>query len=136
MKNDIISIYEEYYRLYIDMKMAAEDQLKGLNQDDMNGFSKAAGRRDEIQERISTLDERTGGAAAVQNEDQRVREARQAIKNVIQQILDMDRRMVEMAAEKRDIAARDMDRLKRGRKGVRGYGKSAPSRPKFVDQQS
>lgn len=136
MANDIINIYKECIKSYRELKLAAEDQLKGLEQEDMIGFSKAADRRDEIQERLSTLDERTGEAAAAQNEDQRVREVRQEIKNVIQQILEVDRRMVEMAAEKRDSAARDMDRLKRGRKGVRGYGKAAPSRPKFVDQQS
>lgn len=122
-------------QLYRELKQAAEDQLQGLEQEDMTAFSEATDRRDMIQERISKLDGRVGSAAAGRNEDQRALQAREEVRYVIQQTMEVDRRMVEMATEKRDAAAQDLDRLKAGRKGVRRYGETAPGLPRFVDRQ-
>lgn len=135
MNSHIEGLLEEGIQLYRRLKKAAEDQFKSLEQDDMGGFSEASGRRDMIRERISKLDGRMGRASKVRNEDQRMREALKETESVIQQILDLDRRMVEMASEKRDKATLDLERLKTGRKGVRGYGKAGSRSPKFVDQQ-
>ncbi len=135
MAANIEEALEERLRLFTELKQAAEEQLKSLEQDDTARFSEAADRRDNIQERILKLDERIDGSGKVKNGDQRFFDAREEIKVLINKTLELDSRMVEIAAEKRDAAARDLDRMKKGREGVRGYGKPAPGRPKFVDKQ-
>lgn len=128
-------IEEELVQLYKDLKQAADDQLQSLAQDEMTTFREAADRRDRIQEKITRLTRRISVRTNMENDNKKFSELREEIRAMIQKTMEVDRRMIKIAGEKRDESSIELDRLKAGRKGIREYEKPAPGRPKFVDRQ-
>ena len=139
MGTDIRALLREELGLYRALKQAAGEQLERIEAGDASGFVEAADRRDRIQESISRLDARIGSAlrsfprAAGAGE---TRAFRESMRTVVGEIQALDRRASELAARKRDEASGSLERLRRGRKGVWGYGGSpAPRTPRFIDQK-
>ncbi len=128
-------IEEELVQLYKELKQAADDQLQSLEQDELTTFREAADRRDRIQEKITRLNRRISVRTNMEDDNKKFSELREEIRAMIQKTMEVDRRMITMAGEKRDESFIELDRLKAGRKGIREYEKPAPGRPKFVDRQ-
>lgn len=135
MAAGIYKSLEEYLSLYKSLINATEEQLKSLENDNMKAFGEAFEIRQLIQEKIEIagdLDElnmeeikNNKGMLKILEE---IAESAQKVKNI-------DKLMLEMVSEKRETIARELDRLKAGRKGVKGYGKAEAPLPKFVDRE-
>ena len=139
MGTDIRTLLREELGLYRALKQTAGEQLERIEAGDVSGFVEAADRRDRIQESISRLDARIGSALRSFPRAAGARETRtfrESMKTVVGEIQALDRRASELAARKRDEASGRLERLRRGRKGVRGYGgSSVPRHPRFIDQK-
>lgn len=139
METPILSLLQEQTALYQRLKQLAGEQLSKIEEDDLPGFAEATDLRNSIQENISSLDSRVGsliGSSPGTGKAPRVKEMRESIQTAAQEILALDQKTTALIREKRDQAARSLEHLKEGRRGVRGYGGSSPSpQPRFIDQE-
>ncbi len=130
--------WREDLGLYEDLRRAAERQLERIEAGDMEGFQDASNLREGVQARISALEARigrTGPRGAISGKSDGFQEIRDRIRAVALEIQETDRRSLSVVKARQDRVAQGLDQLKKGRKGVRGYGRKGPRPPKFVDQQ-
>ncbi len=139
METPVLSLLQEQRALYQRLKQVAGEQLSKIEEDDLPGFAEATDLRNSIQETISSLDSRVGRllrSSPGSGKAPRVKEVREAIQASAQEIPALDQRTTALIREKRDQAARNLEHLREGRRGVRGYGGSSPPpHPRFIDQE-
>ncbi len=139
MVDSIRSLLQEKTALYRRLAQLAGEQLRRIEADDLRAFEEAATLRNGLQEHIASLDERMERLLRSRPVPERERwadAARRALEPMAREIQALDRRAMEQSREKRDIAARSLQHLRQGRRGVQGYG-GAPRAlpPRFIDQK-
>jgi hypothetical protein len=138
MKEDLLNRLREDLELYGSLHDAANEQLTRLKEDDSKGFRSAASKRASIQRRISQLNDSIAGAFK-KNPSlislPEVHDSKGEIEKILQRIIEIDLEAANLAVKMRDEAAKELNRLKKGRDGVRGYARQSKSGPRFIDRQ-
>ena len=109
-----------------------------LQEDDAKGFRSAAGKRASIQRRISRLDDNIKKALKKNSSLvslPQVRDSKEGIEKIVKEIFEIDLQAVSLAGKIRDESAVELNRLKKGRDGVKGYISHPKSGPRFIDQK-
>ena len=138
MPTELMESLGEQLAGYEELARIAGEQLARILEEDTQGFDRAAARREGLQKRIAACEERIGRvlqsspglAARVE-----VLDVRKKIKRLASDIRKTDGQAFARVEEMRDEAARRLDRFKRGRKGLKGYGRGSRSAPRFVDRK-
>ena len=138
MKTDLIEWLKENLELYDRLYDAADEQLTRLKENDTKGFRSAAGKRASIQRRISQLDDNIDGAfkkhpSLISLSE--VRDSKAEIEKILQGVIEIDLEAANLAVKMRDEAAVELNRLKKGRDGVKGYARHSKSCPRFIDRK-
>ncbi len=102
----------------------AEDFLVAAEDADVAAMDRIMAHRNRLLGRIRTPDE--GGSGRSQDEDTRRRE-------LLETILDLDRRAGKLLTDHRDDAGRELARLEGGRRGLGGYRHGPARHAKWID---
>jgi len=135
MPKELMQNLKEQLEGYEELARAAEEQLDRILQGDIQGFDRAAARREVLQKRIAVCEERIRSVLQDSPNPSVPLEMRQEIERVALEIQKLDGEALVKVKEMRDEAARRLDRFKRGCEGLKGYGRRPRLAPRFVDRK-
>jgi oligoendopeptidase F len=132
---NIIEILEIKKNNFKKLKTLADQQEKLLNEDRMQNYIELSAERDLFKNEIDSDDKKYRNL--IEKADRKEREMavsiNMEISEVIESILDVDKRIEQLVREKRKEVLDEIKGLKKGRTAVNGYGhKKAHSQPRFI----
>ena len=123
--------------LFDEMKKLAIRQEKCVSQDQMAEFLNLSNRRESLRREISKNNDQYGpivekGSPRGEKSDDTLN---REIRDVIQSIQEVDRRVEKFILERRNSLMHQARRLRRGKKAVKGYGKKGVKTSKFLNKK-
>ncbi len=132
---DTIDILEIKKNNLQKMKTLADRQEQLVCNDQMKEFLVLAGKRERIRREIDSDQKKYKHLfdKAAKKERDMAEGMNQEISEIINSIMEVDKKVEQMVAEKKDVLLGEIKGLKKGRTAVKGYGqKKGPAEARFI----
>ncbi|MGD9159931.1 MAG: hypothetical protein PVG39_16060 [Desulfobacteraceae bacterium] len=132
---NIIELLESKKNNFLKIKTLADQQEKFLCDDLMQDYLRLFEKRDHVKNEIDSDDKkyRYVFKEAGRKEREMAMSVNREISEVIESIMDVDKRIEQLISEKKKDVLDEIKGLKKGKTAVKGYGnKKAQAQPRFI----
>ena len=132
---NIIELLEIKKNNFDKIKSLAEEQEKLINDDLMQDYLQLMAKRERLKNGIDSDDKkyRFVFEQADRKEREMAKSINRDISEVIESIMDIDKRIEKLVSEKKKEVLDEIKGLKKGRTAVKGYGqKKGQVQPRFI----
>lgn len=132
---NIIELLESKKNNFIKIKTLADQQEKFLCDDLMQDYLRLFEKRDHIKNEIDSDNKKYKYALKEANRKERemAMSINREISEVIESIMDVDKRVEQLISEKKKDVLDEIKGLKKGKTAVKGYGnKKVQTQPRFI----
>ena len=133
--SDILKVNRNLFK---KMKEIASKQEEYISGDEIEKFIDLSRKRERLQHEISANNRRSG-IVVKSNDDGRGREKNDSISmeivDVIKSIQETDRRIEKLIIENKEGVLHDINKIRKGRRAIKGYGGKHYNSPKFIKKR-
>ena len=133
--SDILKVNRDLFKKMKEIALKQEEHISG---DAIGKFIDLSRKRERLQREISANNRRSSNIAK-KDEDGRNKEKNDQISmeivDVIKSIQETDQRIEKFIIEKKEDVLLDINKIRKGRKAIKGYGERPVNSPKFIKKR-